>query len=1199
MLSVKCQPPGWEDWPQGYQKFGPRTEHLLFDVYNSVYEMEADYRRGFLDLTSFPFQVEGDPDFVTDLAVESGMVQISSNNEKWPTCNQAFRKALSYAADKAGWVAVILGTQGMPIDTPVHPALTNYVNPSVPTYRYNLATASTILDDAGFLDHEGDGYREFWNSTTNMWEDVRLDVTRLAGSWGNKISAMIDTFVSTLSTKISDGGLGIQVNVAVGWGNPFRAGSVSSVVPQSVIDGNYNIFATKLLFERTPDYLYSLYDSRFIPTVYNGRIGCNWIRFNNSTYNECARKLVSDCATIEEAIDASFECQRILMEQAAIIPVWVETPETSYSSRWTHAVNLGAYDYPTSCGPGFNNYWTYLNMHPKNEERSNNIDYGTMGEFRWLNPVTTCNVHDWEILDEIYEPLIKPKPYNITDDIEWMAQREIGTYFNSEIGKTCSKITFHVRPNILWHDNILLTGGDVAFTIDYIRNVAGDNIAYDYFKVHLVDHVEWDPDEDSNRVAVYFSVETPLAAQWIGDLPIIPKHIWSLVSNPLAYDPPVERTLIGSGPFEYSYDYSDLTEQVHLTANPTYFRELVRPDFVNSDIQPFPDGEVDIDDFGMVIAKCGDAKPWTDPTWGPLADVNKDYCVELDDIMETGVRYALTGCIEGYPPGYVDDPPGLGAQSSTITFNKANTGQRLPSAANQQIWSGQTSAGSFGPTVSVYPEMAAAKLGETFAVSIVVSNVTDLFGWQFMLNFNSSAITFVNIAEGSFLANAGDTIFATKINSTSGFIMASSTLWPYPSQGATGDGILATMTFYVQAHGATSLDFSGTKLRTVIGDSIAPIDHSSTNGDFLPIERIPLSTVGCSSQTEPYTAEKTADGNYTSYWQSEKRKTTDQWIKYALPTNYNLTSLKILPYGSGYGVKNFKLLVSADGVTYTEAYSNTAQDSSTLQTFELPGFVSKYAQLYCVDNYGAPFYLRINEFELHGHISQNDANSGSDGGDTFRLATSISPNDYIGYADGSFDPDDWYKFNATVGKFINITMTPPTGWNYDLFLHDPFGDQKAISNTTGDATEHILYKANSTGEWRLHISVCTASSKGEYSFTLEVKNAMHVESISFWRGWKGQTETLFIQVTILDQNGTPVSDATVSGTLVPVVGGNEFYSDPTESDGTVTFEYSVKNSELPTGTYRFTVTNVQKTDWIYDYAANKETSDTYTKGSPH
>jgi len=281
-----------------------------------------------------------------------------------------------------------------------------------------------------------------------------------------------------------------------------------------------------------------------------------------------------------------------------------------------------------------------------------------------------------------------------------------------------------------------------------------------------------------------------------------------------------------------------------------------------------------------------------------------------------------------------------------------------------------------------------------------------------------------------------------------------------------------------------------------------------------------------------------------------------------------------------------------DGDSYTEAYTNTAQNSATPQYFDLPGIIARYAKLFCVDNYGDSFYVRVNEFELYGYVLQDDAGSGSDAGDTFDQATSISLSSYSGYAHESHDYYDWYRFNATLGRIIEVTMTPPTGWNYNLYLYDPLGNMTANSTSYGDATEHILYKINSTGEWR--IAIYASEGQGEYSFTITLKNAMHVENIDFSTDWTGNTEYLYVTVTIMDQNNATVEHSSVYGTLTLPDSTNQTYSDQTNHHGTVTFEYSVRNSPLPSGTYTFTVTNVEKDDWIYDFDANKETSDSYT-----
>jgi len=273
-----------------------------------------------------------------------------------------------------------------------------------------------------------------------------------------------------------------------------------------------------------------------------------------------------------------------------------------------------------------------------------------------------------------------------------------------------------------------------------------------------------------------------------------------------------------------------------------------------------------------------------------------------------------------------------------------------------------------------------------------------------------------------------------------------------------------------------------------------------------------------------------------------------------------------------------------DGDSYTEVYANTAQDSATPQYFDLPGTIARYAKLHCVDNHGDHFYLRVNEFELHGHVYQNDAGSGSDAGDNFNQATSISLGSHSGYTYESRDPCDWYKFNMTFGEFIEVTMTPPTGSDHDLYLYDPLGNMTANSTSYGDATEHIVYETNSTGEWRILIHA--SEGKGEYSFTVTYADTIHVESIDF----KKTNPKLDVKVTIYDDVGGSVPGATVYMNITYPDESVHSVSEVTNEDGIA--KYTI--TPLEQGTYIVIVTNIEKDGWIYDPAANVETSDSYT-----
>jgi hypothetical protein len=98
---------------------------------------------------------------------------------------------------------------------------------------------------------------------------------------------------------------------------------------------------------------------------------------------------------------------------------------------------------------------------------------------------------------------------------------------------------------------------------------------------------------------------------------------------------------------------------------------------------------------------------------------------------------------------------------------------------------------------------------------------------------------------------------------------------------------------------------------------------------------------------------------------------------------------------------------------------------------------------------------------------------------------------------------------------------------------------------------------------------------------------MHVDSIVLSTKAQGPRDRGRATVTIVDENGDPVSGATVSGTFTGDVTGTD--SGTTDSNGQVTLQTSAFNGVVSFG---FCVDNVSGS-LTYDAGANVETCDTY------
>lgn len=71
-----------------------------------------------------------------------------------------FRRAMSYALDRDTWVANFMNGFGQPLWSPLSPASTEFYNPNVTKYPFDLDRARALLDEIDYIDRDGDGVRE-------------------------------------------------------------------------------------------------------------------------------------------------------------------------------------------------------------------------------------------------------------------------------------------------------------------------------------------------------------------------------------------------------------------------------------------------------------------------------------------------------------------------------------------------------------------------------------------------------------------------------------------------------------------------------------------------------------------------------------------------------------------------------------------------------------------------------------------------------------------------------------------------------------------------------------------------------------------------------------------------------------------------------------------------------------------------------
>jgi hypothetical protein len=144
-----------------------------------------------------------------------------------------------------------------------------------------------------------------------------------------------------------------------------------------------------------------------------------------------------------------------------------------------------------------------------------------------------------------------------------------------------------------------------------------------------------------------------------------------------------------------------------------------------------------------------------------------------------------------------------------------------------------------------------------------------------------------------------------------------------------------------------------------------------------------------------------------------------------------------------------------------------------------------------ISTYSGYLYIRVYQWSgsgiysmtvtVTGGATQNDANSGQDAGDSFVQALAITAGSCTGFID-STDTNDYYKVNLSSGQTIEVSLTPPSGSDFDLYLYNPSQSQVASSTLGGSQIDRVSYVATSSGDYYIRIKQWSGS--GVYSFTV-------------------------------------------------------------------------------------------------------------------
>jgi len=220
---------------------------------------------------------------------------------------------------------------------------------------------------------------------------------------------------------------------------------------------------------------------------------------------------------------------------------------------------------------------------PSSGDDAKTMRIATSGFVDTFNPFVSIYLLPTNLIRYMYENLVQ------NSDVDGSPTKGLADHWDvTDEGKTW---TFTLQDDLEWSDGEPITSADVKYTFDQMMSVPELSVANGNLVTNF-DSV--DAPDDKTVVINLKEAQAPNPAI---EIPIVPEHIWSEISNPAEYANDAD--VVGSGPFLLeSYKANQF---ITLKANPTFWDGAPKIDkiqyvyYTNSDaqVQALRSGDVD------------------------------------------------------------------------------------------------------------------------------------------------------------------------------------------------------------------------------------------------------------------------------------------------------------------------------------------------------------------------------------------------------------------------------------------------------------------------------------------------------------------------------------------------------------------------------------------------------------------------------
>ncbi|MFX1334589.1 MAG: ABC transporter substrate-binding protein, partial [Promethearchaeota archaeon] len=471
---------------------------------------------------------------------------LTLNCDRFPLNITAFRRAMAFGYDKSRANRECIGGAGWPQDSYIPITISEWEVESEMSdhfYEADYVLGNRSLENAGFKDLDGDGWREYdangndaWDVGVDLDDDEYADMTPGTSSIIEMYAlAAYDPSIKAIDIMVD--GLE-EMGVRCYAYPPDFLPTPPDPMAFDVLCWNEGIPLTN------PSKC--LYENFRTDAKYNGGL-YNYYHFSNSTIDAVFDQMI-EATTLEDVKTYAKEVNRFLtFEQPQIVvynDVNIGTHRNDRFDGWFEFTGLG----PTTGGYIQNNPYCATKLHLKESlggPFGGTLYYCLSGTIDTLNPYLQKWDREETVFQYIYDQLWSIDPYT-WDPIPGLA-------YDWEIEQTTAggdirdgqKFTFYLYENETWHDGEPFTAADVNHSLYLWKSSPRSGIEMaEIYKVELPDGSEGHTIEIYVNKTGYFEWAD---TTWFY---ITPEHIWREVTNVSAFIP-INNQIIGTGPYKW------------------------------------------------------------------------------------------------------------------------------------------------------------------------------------------------------------------------------------------------------------------------------------------------------------------------------------------------------------------------------------------------------------------------------------------------------------------------------------------------------------------------------------------------------------------------------------------------------------------------------------------------------------------------